>query len=123
MATRFNTAKRNALADTGVASLAFLDVYTGGQPASAQDAATGTLLGTVTGITWGAGAAGVASRTASDTVVAAATGTAGWGRFRNTGDTLRMDGVVGAEFTLNDNNIVVGGNVSITTATLTQPAG
>ena len=123
MATRFNTAKQNALADAGVASLTQVDIYTGTQPASANSAASGTLLGTVTAITWGAGSSGVATASGSTDGTAGASGTAGWGRFRNAGDTLRMDGAVGAEFTLADANIVSGGTISLTSATLTQPSG
>jgi hypothetical protein len=123
MAIRFNTARRNSLADAGVLDLTVLEIRTGGQPASANDAASGTLLATITGITWGAATAGVKTVTGTPNVTAAATGTAGWGRFRNTGDTMRMDGVAGAEFTLADPNIVSGGTVTLTSASYTQPSG
>jgi hypothetical protein len=122
MATRFNTAVRNALATAGVASLTVLEIRTGAQPASANDAASGTLLATVT-VAWGTAANGVVSITGTPSATAVASGTAGHGRFRNTGDTLRMDGAAGAEFTLNSNDIVSGGTVTVTSGTLTQPSG
>lgn len=121
MAFRINMAKRTALATTSTTNMTTLEIRTGGQPAAADDAATGTLLATITGITW-SNANGVSTRSASDTVAAVATGTAGWGRFRNAGDTERLDGVVGTDFTLNNTSIVSGGNVSLTSATVTQPA-
>ena len=122
MSIRWNTAKRNALVDAGVASLTVLEIRTGSQPASANDAASGTLLATIT-IAWGAGASGVASITGTPSTTAVATGTAGWARFRNTGDTLRMDGAVGTDVTLNNNSITSGGTVTVTSGSLTQPAG
>ena len=98
-------------------------MWSGAKPASANDAATGTLLGTITGITWttSGNPASLAGSTPDDD--ADASGTAGWGRFRDAGDTLRMDGTVGADFTLADPNIVAGGQISLTSATLTQPSG
>lgn len=122
MAFRLNDAARNAAADGLVASIVALDIYTGGQPA-AGGAPTGTLLGTVTAITWGAAAAGVAAASGSTADPSAdATGTAGWGRFRNAGGTKFFDGLVGAEFTLADPDIVAGGTITLTSASVTQPA-
>lgn len=122
MAFRLNDAARNAAADGLVDDITALDIYTGSQP-SAGGAASGTLLGTITGITWGAAASGVASVSAStDDDDADASGTAGWGRFRNAGGTKFFDGAVGAEFTLADADIVEGGTISLTSATVTQPA-
>lgn len=122
MAFRLNDAARNAAADGLVSSIVALDIYTGAQPAAGA-AATGTLLGTITGITWGAAAAGVTAVTASiDDSDADNSGTAGWGRFRNAGGTKFFDGAVGAEFTLADADIVAGGTISLTSASITQPA-
>jgi hypothetical protein len=122
MAIRWNTAKRNALATTGVQSLTVLEIRTGTQPASANTAASGTLLATVT-VSWGSATTGVVNITGTPSATASASGTAGWGRFRDSGDTLRMDGAVGAEFTLADTNIVSGGTVTVTSGSLTQPSG
>lgn len=122
MALRFNTAKQVALAAEGVTDLTVLEVRTGAQPASANTAASGTLLATITGITWTT-TGNPATLSGTPNVAAVASGAAGWGRFRNAGDTLRMDGLVGSEFTLADVNIVSGGTVTLTSATLTQPSG
>lgn len=122
MAHRLNDAQRNKVADAFVSGIVALDIYTGAQPAAGA-AASGTLLGTITGITWGAAAAGVTNVTAStDDEDADASGTAGWGRFRNADGSEFFDGAVGAEFTLADANIVAGGAISLTSASITQPA-
>jgi hypothetical protein len=123
MAIRFNTAKQVALAGTGVASLTILDVYTGTQPASANDAASGTLLGTITGIAWDTAANPAVLDDAPYEGSAAESGTAGWGRFRNSDGSLRMDGAVGSEFTMADTSVVEGGTLRLTAASLTQPSG
>lgn len=123
MALRLNTAKQIALAAEGVNGLVTLEIYTGTQPASANNAASGTLLGTITGITWTTTGNPATLAGSTDDTNAAASGTAGWGRFRNAGDTVRVDGAVAAEFTLADANIVAGGTISLTSATLTQPSG
>lgn len=125
MAARFSTKARNDAADGRLSGVDTLDVYTGTQPASANDAPSGTLLGTVTGITWGAasgGAASVSGSTPDDS--ADNSGTAGWGRFSASGDgTKKMDGAVGVEFTLADADIVAGGTITLTSATLTEASG
>lgn len=122
MAHRLNDAQRNKVADAYVTDIVELDIYTGAQPA-AGGAATGTLLGTITAITWGAAAAGVVNASGStDDADADASGTAGWGRFRNAGGTEFFDGAVGVEFTLADAEIVAGGTISLTSASITQPA-
>ena len=121
MTLRLNDAFRASKLDALDAIVA-LDIYTGAQPA-AGGAATGTLLGTITGITWAAAAAGARAVSAStDDPAADASGTAGWGRFRNAGGTEFFDGAVGSEFTLSETNIVAGGTISLTSGTYTQPA-
>lgn len=136
MAVRLSTAARNALANA-VSTLVDADagagtikIYTGSQPASANDAATGTLLATVTlaDPAFGAASAGVITGTDPASVTAAATGTAGWWRMAdNTGDTV-IDGNVtatggGGDMTLSSTSIVSGGAVDITSLTVTMPAG
>lgn len=124
MAMRWNTAKRNALAGAGANDLVVLDIYTGAQPASANSAPSGVLLGSITGIVWAQGPAGVQTVTGSvSDEDANATGTAGWGRFRNVADTLRLDGAVGVDFALTEVNIIAGGTIELTAATLTMPSG
>ena len=123
MAVRFNTAKQVALAAAGVNDLTALDVYTGAQPASANTAASGTLLGTITDIAWDASGNPAVLDDAPYEGAAIESGTAGWGRFRNAGDTLRMDGAVGSDFTMADTSVVDGGTLRLTGASLTQPSG
>lgn len=137
MATRLTTAARNAAtnalvalidADAGAGTLA---IRTGAQPASANDAATGTLLATLTFdvVSFSAAVAGVATLDATPvlTTTAVATGTAGWFRITDqTGDVV-MDGAVtvtggGGELQLNTTSIVSGVAVEITAGTLTTPA-
>lgn len=120
---RFNTAKQIALAAEGVDGLTHLDVYTGSAPSSANSAATGTLLGTIDGIAWDSSGNPAVLDDAPYEGPAAASGNAGWGRFRNAGDTLRMDGTVGVDFTMAEVGVVEGGVLRLTGASLTQPSG
>lgn len=125
MATRFNTASANRLADSlGTAfDSGFLDIYTGAQPASANDDATGTLLVSIDlpADAFAAAADGVAALSGVWAADGVAAGLAGWGRFRNAGDTLRMDVSVGVELLLDDANISIGETVTISAFTFTQP--
>lgn len=131
MTTRLDNALRSILADAATAEFAggTIDIYTGTQPASAEDAATGTLLVTVDlpSPAFDAAVDGVASKTGSWFGVAVATDTAGWFRMRNAGDTLHKDGEVtatagGGEIEIDTTSIVENGVVVINTATFTQPA-
>lgn len=137
MATRLSTAARNA-ASNAVAALIDADVgpgaltvYTGAQPATANDPATGTVLATFA-FADPATTAAVAGVSTFDTTpilstVGSNNGTAGWFRITdNSGDTV-MDGACsltggGAELELNTLNIAVGAVVEITVGTLTTPA-
>jgi hypothetical protein len=121
MAFRLNDAARNAAADGLVSTMTVLEIRTGTQPTNAGDAASGTLLATIT-VSWGSASGGVVAVTGTPSATASASGTAGWGRLRNSGDTKRFDGAVGAEFTLADPEIVSGGTVTLTSASITQPA-
>lgn len=114
-------AVRTAVAAEYVNGLTTLEIYTGAPPAVGA-AATGTLLATIT-VSWAAGAAGVQAISGTPSATAGASGTAGWGRFRNAGDTRRIDGTVGADFTLADTNIVSGGTVTVTSGSITVPVG
>jgi hypothetical protein len=120
MPIRINTAKRTATATAMVNGLTVLEIRTGTQPADANTAASGTLLATIT-VAWTT-TNGVATVTGTPSATAVATGTAGWGRYRNTGDTERVDDAVGQGFTLSNTSIVSGGTVTLTSATITQPA-
>lgn len=107
------TAGSNGLA--GCLKDGVIDIYTGGQPASADAAATGTWLGRVTQnhAAWTAGSATnglefdapvgtVLSKAAAEvwSVVAAASGTAGWFRFRGNAADANTSGVDSLSTTL-----------------------
>jgi hypothetical protein len=108
-----------------------LEIRTGTQPASAQDAATGTLLATVTlpDPAYGAAATGAAALNDPGSVAGAAAGTAGWCRMRSSDDVHRIDGSVtatggGGDLELSTTTISVGVTVDITGGgTFTVPAG
>lgn len=137
MATRLPTASRNATtnavtalvdADVGAGSI---QIRSGAQPASANDAASGTLLATITlaDPAWGASVAGVSTLDATPVLstTGVAAGTAGWFRMLdNSGDTI-ADGAItvtggGGELELNTLTISIGVTVEITAGTLTTPA-
>lgn len=137
MATRLPTATRNAACDAVVdlfdagSGAATLKIYSGSQPATANDAASGTLLATVTlgDPAFGAASAGVATLAGtplSGTGVAA--GTAGWARLADSTGATVLDGSVtatggGGQVELATTTISVGVTVQITSGTVTMPAG
>lgn len=130
MALRYNTALRNAL--TGPISSNFgagstVSIYTGTQPASAQNVASGTLLCTITlpATPWAAAVDGVIAKQGTWTGTAVATGTAGWARISDE-STISMDVSVGEAATdmiIDNAAIVSGGTVTVNTLTYTVPAG
>ena len=129
MATRINTATRNLMVDSLNGTLAELKVYSGSQPATADTAASGTLLVTID-ITNGFNTAanGAATLVATETGTAVASGTAGWARLQDAAGTYRVDGTVGlsgsgADFIISATSISNGGTINLTNATLTMPAG
>lgn len=133
MAVRINTGMQNRQADHGGQAFdggaAVIEFRTGAQPASANDAATGTLLATLTlpADAFGAAAAGVAAKAGTWQATVVADGTPGYARMRNTGDTLRMDFSVsavagGGDCEFDDTTWVTDGTVVVDSATLTQPA-
>jgi hypothetical protein len=126
MALRINTAQRNRLADDGL----LFDggqalVYTGTQPASANTAASGSLLGTITLPTPALGAASVGVRSKSGTwqATASGSGTAGYVRLVSSSGDRRMDLAVGAEVTFDDAAIISGGTITVTAVAITMPSG
>ena len=128
MTIRFNTAMRDAMvtALTGVIGGYTLSIYTGSQPAAANDAATGTKLVDIMINGFNAPATGSATLNTStpNTGTAVATGTAGWGRIVG-GAGERIDGTVGTsgtDFTINSTSITNGATVTLTAMTVTQPA-
>lgn len=126
---RQSTGLRNALAGTtGFASTfanGIIEIYSGTQPATANAAATGTLLGVVTtnggaftpgsatnGLTFAAPASGIVSKSASTwRFTGLATGTAGW--FRLKGNALDDNGVSTTLPRLDGNIANTGGDMSL----------
>jgi len=135
MAFRIPTAVRNAACDAIVDALdagagaATIEVRSGSQPATANDAATGTLLATFTlaDPAFGAASGGVANLASTPrSTTGAAAGTAGWFRAKDSNGATVFDGSVGtsgADMNLNTLTISVGVSVEITSGTVTMPAG
>lgn len=134
MAIRIDTDQQNAQLDNSgsgpvaeMANSGTLKIYTGAQPASANDAATGTLLCTITlpADAFGAAAAGAAAKAGTWSATVTTGGTAGWFRLANTGDTQRLDGTCGlggGDLSFDDNVLVQDGTVIVDTFSVSQPA-
>lgn len=135
MPVRLATGTVNAKADAAVDRLdggapGTIKVYTGSQPASANDAATGTLLATFTlaNPAFGNAASGTATLLSTPrTASAVAAGTAGWFRAATSGGATVFDGSVtatgaGGQIELNTTTFSVGVDVELTSGTYTQPA-
>lgn len=135
MAMRLPTSAVNAACNAVVdlidadAATGSLQLRTGSQPASANNAATGTLLAefTLPFPAFGNAVAGVATLLGvpiSTTGLAA--GTAGWFRvLDDSGDTV-FDGAAatsGSEFNLNTLTVSIGSTITITSGTVTMPPG
>lgn len=137
MVTRLTNAVRSAMADAAVDLIdagsgpGTVQIRTGDQPATAGTAASGTLLGTLTlsDPAFGAAVNGVATAGAvTGDASADATGTAGWFRVLDSSGATVMDGAIseaggGGDMILDNVSIVAGGTISITSWTVTQPAG
>lgn len=130
MAVRLSASLANTLADavdSALGNAGTIKIYTGSQPATADTAASGTLLATFTLGSPGFGAASSGTITLSGaplTVAAAATGTAGWFRMATSGGSTILDGSVGTsgnQINLNTTSITSGVNVTITSGTITMP--
>jgi len=150
MTVRLSTALRTALAGAaGFASTfanGIIEVRTGTQPANADAAVTGTLLGTITlnsgafvagsptnGLTFAAAANGAVSKSGVWSFNGVAAGTAGY--FRLKGNALdndavstalpRLDGSIatsGADLNLSNISIAIGAPNTVDSFIWTQPA-
>lgn len=137
MVTRIPNNVRSAMADAAVDLIdagpgaGTVQIRTGGQPATAGAAASGTLLGTLTlsDPAFGAAVNGVATAGAvTGDSSADATGTAGWYRVLDSTGATVMDGAIseaggGGDMILDKVTVIAGGTISITSWTVTQPAG
>lgn len=150
MTLRLSTALRTNLAGaTGFAATfanGIIEIRSGTQPATADAAATGTLLGTVTlasgeftpgtatnGLTFAAASGGAVSKSGVWSMNGVAAGTAGWFRLKANAlddDSLstalpRLDGsiaVSGADMNLSNIAITIGAPTTVDSFTWTQPA-
>ena len=151
MTIRLSTGLRNALIGTGgglaaVFANGTIEIYSGSQPASADAAPTGTLLGTVSkdagaftpgsatnGLTWAAAANGAVTKSTDNwQFTGLAAGTAGWFRLKgNAADagalstTLpRLDGSVansGGDMNLSNTSIAIGSPNTVDVFSVTMP--
>lgn len=148
MAVRISTGLRNGLLGSNsfkglleAGAGFFIDIYSGSQPASSDDAPTGTKLVTVsnnsggTTLTLAASASGGALAKEPSQIwsgSAIATGTAGWFRVRRNDDNnassssfVRYDGACatsGAQMNLGSLTITNGAPITVSAANFTIPA-
>lgn len=135
MAIRLPVARRTAAVDAILSVLnagGSVEIRSGAQPATADDAASGTLLATIALAVpaFGGGVNGVATLGATPalTGTGVAAGTAGWFRAKTTGGATAMDGSVsvaggGGDVTLATTTVSIGLTVRLTAGTVTMPAG
>lgn len=129
MTYRRATATRSAVADAEGDMLngGTIQIRTGSQPATPDTAASGTLLGTLTfnATAFGAPSSGVvtAASITSDTS-ADNSGTAGHARLLTSGAAIHSDASCGqgtGDFNFDNNIIVAGGTIAVSSLTLTAP--
>lgn len=137
MATKITQAAAKAAADAvvdllDVGGAGYIEIRSGSQPATANTAASGTLLATLPLSATAFGAATTASPSVATAAAitsdtnADATGTAGWFRAYSGGGTAVIDGSVtatggGGDMTLDSVSIVAGGTVAVTSWTVSHP--
>jgi hypothetical protein len=126
---RRSTATRNAVANVEGDLLdgGSIQIRTGAQPTNVGDAAGGTLLGTLAfaGTAFGSPSTGVvtAASITSDTS-ADNSGTAGHARLLDSGAAIHSDascGMGSGDFNFDNNVIVAGGTIAVSSLTLTAP--
>lgn len=133
MAWNVATVSRNAALDAALdltdagASPGYIEIRTGSRPATANTAATGTVLSTITlnDPAWAAASGGSKALDVTPEPSDASadnTGTAGWGRVYDSTGAAICDGTVGTEFTLTSSSITSGQPVTITAGSITFPA-
>jgi len=138
MAVRTSTGLKNYALDSGLGT-AFdttgrINVYSGAQPATADTAASGTLLGTLTlsSDSFAAASSGaIAINAVTSDTSADATATAGYVRLYRTGDTApgsagngttdrRLDLLIGTDISIDNSSIVTGGTIALSAYSLTH---
>lgn len=136
MATRITNAVQDAVtnlvvdrADAGAAA-GKIRIYTGTQPADADNAASGTLLVEIPLVdpAWGASSGGSAALLSPPrSAVAGASGTAGWFRVLDSDNLTVFDGAVtatggGGELELDNTSITNGQTVHVNSLPASMPA-
>jgi hypothetical protein len=124
---KLQTALRNAVLDaieSTIGTLPTLEVRTGSAPAATTDADTGTLLGTISlPSDWlAAASAGSKAKSGTWSATAAATGTPGHFRLKDSGGVVRIQGTAGVgsgELSF-DNAATSGATLTVSTFTLTE---
>lgn len=145
MALRLSTGLRQSLLGTQEfrteMALSFINIYTGSQPSSSDDAATGTLLATIysdgasIGISFDAPVAGIIAKAIAETWsgTSVAEGTAGWFRLWEAGgdpsilstSESRVDGNIatsGANMNMSNTFVANGAVQTVSTFAITMPA-
>lgn len=137
MTIRLPVATRNSAADTVAARIdagagaGLVRVYSGTQPASADLAATGTLLATFTlndpAFSAAAGGSAILDVTPTLSATGLAAADAGWFRIVDSTGVTVMDGSVtatgsGGDLTMNTITVSVGLVLQLTAGTITMPA-
>lgn len=138
MATKITQAAAKAACDAlvdlldGGSGAGYIEIRTGAQPATANTAASGTLLATLPlsdpafgNATTASPSVATASAITSDTT-ADATGTAGWFRAYDSNGVAVIDGSVtatggGGDLTLDSVSIVAGGTIAMTGWIVSHP--
>lgn len=131
MPIRLSNTTRSAMANAlaaevnGGPAAGTLEIYSGAQPASAQDAASGALLATATfnDPAFGDGVDGVITLSDPPAVVGSADGVAGWFRVKKSSGETVFDGGIPENLNLGSTAIAAGVAVDITGGSLTMPAG
>jgi len=135
MAMKLTTTAADAMLNalTALCNSGFLRIYSGTEPTTANTALSGnTLLAelTLSATAFGAPAASGTDRVATAAAITAdssadASGTASFFRlFQSNGTTVVYQGTAGTsgqQLNLNATDIIAGGNVSISSLTITQP--
>jgi hypothetical protein len=136
MALRLSALSRSAAADGVVDRLdagagpATIQIRTGAQPSTPEDAATGTLLATFTlnDPAFASASAGVAALNVGTAITATgvAAGTAGWGRAFDSDGNVVLDGgcaTSGDVFNMDTTTVSVGLTLHLVSGSYTQPRG
>jgi len=132
MAKRANTGHKNLVTDAAGDDFnsGKFRIYTGSQPASGDDAPTGSLLVEITlpADAFSGASGGVASKAGTWSAAASSGGVAGWFRMLNSALSRSIDGNVtgtggGGDLELSNTNIASGQTVTINTFTYTGAYG